>query len=202
MNANQVLSMARIAPQPIANPEVPLYGNNTFGEEQLQRVPPKQLTARKIEKYVEVMNSGGAIVQTNDTTLSKPQGFSLVKTVPPARIKTGPATNVPQFLEGLQKRQMSVQSIATQTEKQIEQMKPMVRRVNAVEVPKPVDLLPPVPATIPGRSRNRVTASMMAPSEEYKTTLGGNVPIKKEGQYISKKTGLFVTEKRGAPTKD
>jgi len=202
LNANQILSMARVAPLPIANPEVPLYGDNAFGEEQLQRVPPKQLTARKVEKYVEVMNSGGAIVQTNDTAPSKPQGFSLVKTVPPARIKTGPATNVPQFLEGLKKRQMSVQSIATQTERQIEQMKPMLRRVNAVELPKPVDLLPPVPATIPGRSRNKVTPSMMLDNPEYNTVLGVNVPIKREGQFVSKKTGLFTVEKRGAPTKD
>jgi hypothetical protein len=99
-------------------------------------------------------------------------------------------------------RQMTTQSIATQTEKQIEEIKPIFKRVKAlVEVPKSVDLLPPVPATIPGRSRNRVTASMMAPSEEYNTVLGVNVPIKREGQFIKKETGLFEPEARGAPVK-
>lgn len=100
-------------------------------------------------------------------------------------------------------KQMSVQSIATQTEKDMKEIMPMIRRVNAtVEVPKPVDLLPPIPATMPGRSRNRVTDSMMLESPKYNTVLGVNVPIKREGQYVVKETGLFAPDTRGAPVKE
>jgi hypothetical protein len=211
MNAAQIMAMARVAPLPLANPEVPLYGNNPLGEEQLQRLTAKQLTAKKVpkpseplkeQKYVEVMNTGASITQSVDRT-QKQQGFSLVKTAPVARIKTGPATNVPKFLEALEKRQMNVQNIKKETEKNITQVMPIFKRVNAVvEVPKPVEQLPPVPETMPSRSRNKVTASMMVDKPAYNTVLGDNVPIKREGQYISKKTGLFTVEKRGAPTKD
>jgi hypothetical protein len=52
-------------------------------------------------------------------------------------------------------KQMSVQTIATQTEKQIEEVKPMFRRVNAtVEVPKPKSI-----ATSSGSYTNITTPS-------------------------------------------
>ena len=54
-------------------------------------------------------------------------------------------------------------------------------------------------------ARNNLTqikAMMKKEKEPYNVILGGNVPIKREGQYIKKETGLFAPEVRGAPTKE
>jgi hypothetical protein len=66
-----------------------------------------------------------------------------------------------------------------------QQMKPMEARPEIkYEEPKP-----------------RYDVSKIKPtSEPYETRLGVNVPIKMEGQFIQKESGLFVPETRGAPT--
>jgi len=100
-------------------------------------------------------------------------------------------------------KKMSVETISTQTEKDIEQVKPIFKRINAsVEVPKnPIGLLP-IPTTIPSRSRNQITPSMVSQASKYNPILGENIPIKREGQYVVKETGLFAPDTRGAPVKE
>jgi hypothetical protein len=98
-------------------------------------------------------------------------------------------------------KKISVESIATQTEKDIEQVKPIFKRVNAeVQVPKSSTELPNIPNI--NRYRNQITPSMVSKSLEYKPNLGGNIPIRREGQYVVKETGLFAPDTRGAPLKE
>lgn len=51
-----------------------------------------------------------------------------------------------------------------------------------------------------GISVKDIQQKMKTEKEPYKTVLGVNVPVKREGMYVQKESGLLVPEKRGAPT--
>ena len=63
---------------------------------------------------------------------------------------------------------------------------------------KPMEARPEIKYEEP---RPRYDISKIKPgSIPYETRLGVNVPVKMEGQYIKKNTGLFIPDTRGATT--
>jgi hypothetical protein len=47
-----------------------------------------------------------------------------------------------------------------------------------------------------------IKQKMKTEKEPYNPVLGVNIPVKREGQFVQKETGLLVPETRGAPSKD
>jgi hypothetical protein len=47
-----------------------------------------------------------------------------------------------------------------------------------------------------------IKQKMKTQKEPYNTVLGVNVPVKREGMFVQKESGLLVPEQRGAPTKE
>lgn len=50
------------------------------------------------------------------------------------------------------------------------------------------------------RNISAIKEKMKSNPEPYNPVLGVNIPVKREGQFIKKETGLFVPETRGATT--